>query len=85
MKIPVSPKASAVVPVTSWGPATSVPVVVIAPLDETVRPAPPPVNVAGPMLPVVVSWSAKAADPATVTEPEVGVAWLMVTVLTVRV
>ena len=58
---------------------------VIAPLDETVRPAPPPVKVTAPRLPVVVSWSVKVADPVVVTEPEVGVAWLMVTVLTVRV
>ena len=50
---------------------------VIAPLDETVRPAPPPVKVTAPRLPVVVSWSVKVADPVVVTEPEVGVAWVM--------
>ena len=60
------------------------PVVVTLPLAETVRPAPPPVNVTGPMLPIVVSWSVKAADPVVVTEPDVGLVWVMGTGLTVR-
>ena len=58
---------------------------VIEPLDETLRPAPTPVKVTGPMLPVVLSWSVKPADPATVCAPEVGVIWAMVTGVTVRV
>ena len=61
------------------------PVVVIDPLDETVRPAPLPANVTGPMLPIVLSWLVKAADPVVVTEPELGVFWVMRTGLTVRV
>ena len=54
----------------------------IEPLDEMVRPVPPPVKVTAPLLPVVLSWSVKAADPVLVTEPEVGPAWVMP--LTVR-
>ena len=58
---------------------------VIEPLDETVRPPPPPVKVTGPLLPVVVSWSVKAAEPIVATEPDLGVVWVIGTVLTVRV
>ena len=60
---------------------------VIWPLDETTRPASPPVlaKVTAPMLPDVSSWSVKAADPDFVTEPKTGGSWVMVTGLTVRV
>ncbi len=57
----------------------------MAPLEETARSLPPPVKVTGPLLPVVSSWPVKVDDPVTVTDPEVGLAWVMVTALTVRV
>ena len=86
MKVPVSPKTSAVVPIAVYVPAARVPVVVILPLDETMSPEPPPVlaKVTAPMLPVVVSWSVKPADPDFVTEPDVGAVWAMVTGWTTR-
>ena len=43
------------------------------------------VNVTGPMLPVVASWSVKVLDPAVVVVPEVGAAWVMVPAATVSV
>ena len=60
---------------------------VIPPLDETVRPAPPAVlaKVTGPLLPVVLSWSVKAAEPVVVTELEIGVVWVKEPGMTVRV
>ncbi len=59
----------------------------MAPLDETSSPTPPPVlaKLTGPLGTFVSSWSVKADDPVTVTEPEVGLVWVMVTALTVSV
>ena len=75
------------VPFAVYVPVVRGPVVVTLPLDETVRPAPPPVlaKVTGPLLPVVLSWSVKAADPVVVTEPENGAVWLIRTGWTLRV
>ena len=85
MNVPAPPKASAVVPFAVCGPTDRVPVVVTLPLDETVRPAAPPVvvKVTG-TLSVVVSWSVKAAEPIVATEPDLGVDWVMEMLVTVR-
>ena len=67
-------------------PTAKVPVVLIAPLPETVSPGlvTAVTKLAVPMAPVTLSWLVKLLELATGIEPVVGEAWVIVEAPTVR-